>query len=163
VRPALRLVATWTVGIIVCTLIGCAGQPATPQPNVSDFVDVTFYVETRDAIDLPTVRKVQLTVLTSQSDGRPGNYVDPTSGATVPGPVIMERRTPWVLTVTMGPNIVSASVTAVLFGENAESIRCRAEINGLPIPGAGGIDANMIIGGPNAGLGAATARCFHLI
>jgi len=158
VRPALRLIATWTVGIIVCTLIGCAGQQT--KSEAPDFVDVTFIVETFAADGLPTSRKVQITMLTTQVDGAPGNYVDPTLGP-MPGPSIFDRDTPWTGDVVLGPGLVSASMTAVLFGSDGESIHCRALADGAPLPvtDAGSSDASVVIGGPAA----ATVRCFHLI
>lgn len=70
------------------------------------------------------------------------------------------RPTTWVRNISMGPNVVSATLTITYLGQGGESVQCRRlDANG-PIPGSR--MSSTVTAGPVGGAGSAVVVCTHL-
>jgi hypothetical protein len=107
--------------------------PAGPFQISSQNVD--FEVNVLDRSSREINGEINVSISSYDVEGRMANYIDEENGETRPGPQIMNRLAPWEYTATLGPRVVTVTITAtVLHAATGDQLVCRVAVNGKELP-----------------------------
>lgn len=112
------------------------GPPAPPPPIVvSSVIDPNYHfvIQIFDIHAQPKRGGILRTIAGIQQDGLPASWVDKETGNKIKGPLVTRQITPDRYTGTLGPGVVSLSVTANYYGNYGDILQCVTIIAGQTV------------------------------